>query len=259
MLQITYGAPIYRLRLLRDSGSWTIKLHVIGWLNSHCSCNHALTETKVYVEYRSLALFLSWMILSNHYLGFQYILIFLIALLCCNDCSLITLEAIHCWIDLNWLGHILLMWNFDTSFTSELCWLKPCMFSSIVITFQKGNHQRENEGLWILYIDVTVKFRTSTLPCPESNYLNLEYPYKHSNQPQQKIVFPLGIILSIFYVNPSSSINCVLYSISGSSLFLPSLVFCDLILFYLFPYEQTTARFALSLYHTHTHIRIHNC
>uniref|UniRef100_A0A5B7BKG8 Methyltransferase type 11 domain-containing protein n=1 Tax=Davidia involucrata TaxID=16924 RepID=A0A5B7BKG8_DAVIN len=27
---ITYGAPIYRLRLLRDSCSWTVKLHVIG-------------------------------------------------------------------------------------------------------------------------------------------------------------------------------------------------------------------------------------
>ncbi|KAK6913619.1 Methyltransferase type 11 [Dillenia turbinata] len=28
---ITYGAPIYRLNLLKDSCSWTVKLHVIGW------------------------------------------------------------------------------------------------------------------------------------------------------------------------------------------------------------------------------------
>ncbi|MCH80605.1 methyltransferase-like protein 13-like, partial [Trifolium medium] len=27
---VTYGAPQYRLRLLRESCSWTIKLHVIG-------------------------------------------------------------------------------------------------------------------------------------------------------------------------------------------------------------------------------------
>lgn len=189
------------------------------------------------------------MILSSHYLGFQYILIFLIALLCCNDCSLITLEAVHCWINLNWLGHILLMWNFDTSFTFELCSLKLCMFSSIFITFQKGNHERENEeGLWILYIDVTVKVRTSTLPCPESNYLNLEYLYKHPNQPQQKIVFPLGIIPSIFYVNPSSSINCVLYSISGFSLFLPSLVLWSyFVLFVSFMNKQLPNLLSLSL------------
>ncbi|KAF3456464.1 hypothetical protein FNV43_RR01114 [Rhamnella rubrinervis] len=31
---ITYGAPVYRLRLLRDSCSWTIKLHVIEKLTS---------------------------------------------------------------------------------------------------------------------------------------------------------------------------------------------------------------------------------
>lgn len=30
MLQITYGAPTYRLNLLKETGSWTIKLHVIG-------------------------------------------------------------------------------------------------------------------------------------------------------------------------------------------------------------------------------------
>ncbi|XP_021889478.1 methyltransferase-like protein 13, partial [Carica papaya] len=28
---VTYGAPVYRLRLLKESCSWTIKLHVIGW------------------------------------------------------------------------------------------------------------------------------------------------------------------------------------------------------------------------------------
>nr|AFK47960.1 unknown [Medicago truncatula] len=31
---VTYGAPLYRLRLLRDSCSWTIKLHVIEKLAS---------------------------------------------------------------------------------------------------------------------------------------------------------------------------------------------------------------------------------
>ncbi|CAL0309713.1 unnamed protein product [Lupinus luteus] len=31
---VTYGAPLYRLRLLRDSCSWTIKLHVIEKLPS---------------------------------------------------------------------------------------------------------------------------------------------------------------------------------------------------------------------------------
>ncbi|XP_028060901.1 EEF1A lysine methyltransferase 4 isoform X2 [Camellia sinensis] len=34
---ITYGVPISRLRLLRDSCSWTIKLHVIGQLKSLCN------------------------------------------------------------------------------------------------------------------------------------------------------------------------------------------------------------------------------
>lgn len=37
MLQITYGAPIYRLNLLKDSCLWTIKLHVIGGLKFYSS------------------------------------------------------------------------------------------------------------------------------------------------------------------------------------------------------------------------------
>jgi len=39
---ITYGAPTYRLRLLRDSGLWTIKLHVIEKLVSSESSEHSI-------------------------------------------------------------------------------------------------------------------------------------------------------------------------------------------------------------------------
>lgn len=41
---ITYGAPIYRLRLLRDSCSWTIKLHVIEKLSSGENSEHQKQE-----------------------------------------------------------------------------------------------------------------------------------------------------------------------------------------------------------------------
>ncbi|KAH7513570.1 uncharacterized protein LOC107433368 [Ziziphus jujuba] len=41
---ITYGAPLYRLRLLRDSCSWTIKLHVIEKLATEGASQNPLWE-----------------------------------------------------------------------------------------------------------------------------------------------------------------------------------------------------------------------
>ncbi|XP_059592734.1 uncharacterized protein LOC100249334 isoform X1 [Vitis vinifera] len=41
---ITYGAPIYRLRLLRDSCSWTIKLHVIEKFMLEAKTEHQTWE-----------------------------------------------------------------------------------------------------------------------------------------------------------------------------------------------------------------------
>nr|XP_048322156.1 EEF1A lysine methyltransferase 4 isoform X2 [Ziziphus jujuba var. spinosa] len=43
-LLITYGAPLYRLRLLRDSCSWTIKLHVIEKLATEGASQNPLWE-----------------------------------------------------------------------------------------------------------------------------------------------------------------------------------------------------------------------
>ncbi|KAJ1393112.1 S-adenosyl-L-methionine-dependent methyltransferase [Sesbania bispinosa] len=41
---VTYGAPLYRLRLLRDSCSWTIKLHVIDKLASEEKSDNPVWE-----------------------------------------------------------------------------------------------------------------------------------------------------------------------------------------------------------------------
>ncbi|KAK7329361.1 hypothetical protein VNO77_23522 [Canavalia gladiata] len=41
---VTYGAPLYRLRLLQDSCSWTIKLHVIEKLASEDKSDHPIWE-----------------------------------------------------------------------------------------------------------------------------------------------------------------------------------------------------------------------
>ncbi|KAM5568592.1 hypothetical protein ABKV19_016241 [Rosa sericea] len=41
---VTYGAPLYRLRLLKESSSWTIKLHVIDKLVSDDKSEHPIWE-----------------------------------------------------------------------------------------------------------------------------------------------------------------------------------------------------------------------
>ncbi|KAJ6720890.1 S-ADENOSYL-L-METHIONINE-DEPENDENT METHYLTRANSFERASES SUPERFAMILY PROTEIN [Salix viminalis] len=41
---VTYGAPVYRLQLLRDSCSWRIKLHVIDKLLSEEGSEHPIQE-----------------------------------------------------------------------------------------------------------------------------------------------------------------------------------------------------------------------
>lgn len=41
---VTYGAPLYRLRLLKESCSWSIKLHVIEKLASEEKSDHPLWE-----------------------------------------------------------------------------------------------------------------------------------------------------------------------------------------------------------------------
>ncbi|KAK7274868.1 hypothetical protein RIF29_15969 [Crotalaria pallida] len=41
---VTYGAPLYRMRLLRDSCSWTIKLHVIEKLASEDKSDNPVWE-----------------------------------------------------------------------------------------------------------------------------------------------------------------------------------------------------------------------
>ncbi|XP_061368684.1 uncharacterized protein LOC133311623 [Gastrolobium bilobum] len=41
---VTYGAPLYRLRLLKESCSWTIKLHVIDKLASEDQFDHPVWE-----------------------------------------------------------------------------------------------------------------------------------------------------------------------------------------------------------------------